>query len=255
MTAPAVLSRSDSTRPSEPGASGPEAARPAAAVPAGARAAAYEHVLHRLVRRELRVLAGLSAWAAPDDPARTAALTAHADLVGRLLLQHHTMERDLLWPALLRALPAGDAERARERVADWTLRCARLDHLLRDISTAARQWAVAGTDPARTAFARACLGLADAVDRHTADEEHDLLPLLPALPAGDWAAITAAAGCGLTGRERMFVLGLALEDACPGERARLLAALSPATRLAWRLTGRRRYRAAVVRLRGEPPAA
>ena len=51
------------------------------------------------------------------------------------------------------------------------------------------------------------------------------------------------------------MLGLALEDAAPGERARLLAALPTATRTAWRLTGRRRYRAAVIRLRGEPPAA
>ncbi len=242
MTAPAVLSRSDSPTP-------------VPAAPAQARAAAYEHVLHRLVRRELHVLARLSAWAAPDDPERTAALTAHADLLGRLLLQHHAMERELLWPALLRALPGADAERGRALVAEWTVRCARLDSLLRDISTAARQWAVAGTGSAQKAFTRACVALADAVDVQTAEEERDLLPLLVHLPAGEWAGITAAAGCALSGRERRFVLGLALEDACPGERARVLAALSPATRLAWRLTGRRRHRAAVVRLRGEPPAS
>ena len=231
----------------------PTPARPAP--PAPGRAAADQLVLHRLVRRELRVLTRLSTWAAPDDPARTAALTAHADLLGRVLLQHHAVERELLWPALLRALPAADAERGRAAVAEWTASCARLDHLLRDISTAARQWAVAGTPPARDAFAMACLVLADAVAAQTADEERELVPLLAALPAREWTAITAAARCSLSAREQLFVLGLALEDACPDERARLLAALSPATRLAWRLSGRRRHRAAVVRLRGEPPAA
>jgi hypothetical protein len=225
------------------------------AAPSPTRAIAYERVLHRLVRRELRLLADLSAWAAPDDAPRTAALTAHADLVGRLLLQHHAAERDRIWPALLRALPAGDAEPARARVADWTGRCARLDHLLRDLSTAARQWAVAGTTPARDAFAMACLVLADSVDAQTAAEERDLLPLLSVLPAAEWATITADSACTLSGRERLFVLGLALEDSCPEERAGLLAALPPATRLAWRLAGRRRFRATVVRLRGAPPAA
>jgi hypothetical protein len=223
--------------------------------PAGSRATAYEQVLHRLVRRELHVLARLSTWAAPDDVARTAALTAHADLLGRVLLHHHAVERELLWPALLRALPPADVERGRERVATWTDRCARLDSLLRDISTAARQWAVAGSGPARDAFAMACLVLAGAVDAQTAEEEREVLPLLAALPAAEWTAITASAGCPLSGSEQLLVLGLALEDACPDERARILAALSPATRLAWRLGGERHHRAAVIRLRGEPPSA
>ncbi len=53
----------------------------------------------------------------------------------------------------------------------------------------------------------------------------------------------------------MLVLGLALEDACAIDRARLLAGLSPAARTAWRVVGRRNFRATVVRLRGAPPAA
>jgi hypothetical protein len=52
--------------------------------------------------------------------------------------------------------------------------------MLRDVATAARQWAVAGTAPARDAFAAACTSLADAVDRQI-DEERRLLPLLDGL--------------------------------------------------------------------------
>ena len=125
MTAPAVL-----PRPLPVAAPGP-------ALDLGA--VAYQRVLHQLVRRELRMLAELATWADPADTAHTAALTRHADLLGRVLLGHHAMERDLLWPALLRAMPAGLDGPARDRLADWTARCAAVDYRLRDLFTSARQ--------------------------------------------------------------------------------------------------------------------
>src|SRR3954462_2087675 len=114
MTATAVLSRS----------AGPRAEVRIPAPAPTSRAVAYQRVLHQLVRRELRLLAELSTWAPAGEPARTAALTRHAELIGRVLLQHHRVERDLLWPALQRALP-GDDELA-ARLADWTAACARI---------------------------------------------------------------------------------------------------------------------------------
>ena len=128
--------------------------------------------------------------------------------------------------------------------------------MLRDVGTAARQWLVAGAAPARDGFASACRGLANAVEAATAEEERTLLPLLgDHLAASDWAAIAASSHCRLSGPEQLFVLGLALEDACAGDRARLLEGLPWSVRAAWRLHGARHYRAAVVRLRGAPPAA
>jgi hypothetical protein len=217
-------------------------------------AVGYQRVLHRTVRRELRLLAGLAGWAPADDAVRTAEITRHADLIARVLLQHHTTERELLWPTLFRCLP--DPEAYRDVVAEWTSRTALLDHHLRDLSTVARQWAVATTPPARDAFVRACTKLADDVDEATAAEERDLLPLLSAyLPDGEWNAVRRAASTTLSGREQMLFLGLALEDSCALDRARLLAGLSPAARTAWRLFGGRDFHATVVRLRGAPPAA
>ena len=218
-------------------------------------AVAYQRVLHQTVRREFRMLAGLASWAPADDAVRTGEITRHADLIARVLLQHHTTERELLWPALFRALPASEHDAARETISAWTSRTALLDHNLRDLSTVARQWAVATTLPARDAFVRACTRLADAVDAATAAEERDLLPLLAQhLSDSEWAAVTRAATTTLSGREQMLVLGLALEDSCALDRARLLAGLSPAARTAWRVVGQRNFRAAVVRLRGAPPA-
>ena len=240
MTATAVLPR-------------PDTARPAPA--RGVRAAAYQRVLHQLVRRELRLLAELATWADPTDAERTRALTRHADLIGRVLLHHHATERELLWPALLRALPEAERPRARQLVDDWTTRCARIDHELRDVSTAARQWAVATTCAARDAFALALLDVADAVDDQVDDEEAGLLPLLAAhLQPAEWCAITRAARCPLKPQEQLMVLGMALEDLGPTNRARLLAGLPLGVRLAWQLRGRAGYRAAVVKLRGAPPA-
>jgi hypothetical protein len=217
------------------------------------RAVAYQRVLHQLVRRELRSLAELATWAPTAEQGRTEALTRHADLIGRVLLHHHRVERDQLWPALQRALPDDDG--LRDRIADWTARCARIDHMLRDLSTAARQWAVAGTCTARDSFAMACLDLADAVDAQTAEEEQTLHPLLAEhLDGAAWSAIVASVRCHLTPAEQTLVLGLALEDACAGDRARLLSGLPLPRRLAWRAVGSGRFRAAVVRLRGAPPA-
>jgi len=223
--------------------------------PSTCRAVAYQRVLHQLVRRELRLLGELAGWAPPGETERTATLTRHADLIGRVLVHHHAVEREAVWPALLRAAPAARGAAVHGLVADWTDRCARIDHMVRDVSTAARQWQVAGTAAARDAFALACLDAADAVGAQTADEEAELLPLLGEhLSAGDWAVIARSSRCRLSAREQLLVLGLALEDSCTTDRARLLSGLSPAARLAWRLHGRQDYRASVVRLRGAPPA-
>jgi hypothetical protein len=260
MTAAAVFSpTAENPRAARPTGGIPEPRRPADGQlpgPGPCRAAAYQRVLHQLVRRELRLLADLAAWAPVDEAERTATLTRHAELIGRVLLHHHAVEREAVWPALLRTVAPGATDEVRAAVEDWTQRCARIDHMLRDVATAARQWAVAETAPARDAFARACRELADAVDEQTAVEEESLLPFLGThLRTDDWVAIAATAHCRLSPREQLLVLGLALEDSSAGDRARLMVGLPRSLRAAWHLHGRRTYRAAVVKLRGAPPAA
>ena len=260
LSRPAALVPSPRQAPDMAAAPAGPAGRRTAPAPRApdARPLGYQRVLHSLVRRELRMLADLATWAPPGDPARIAAITGHAQLIGRLVLHHHEVEREHLWPALLAAVPVGDAaaDEVRDAVADWTARCARLDARIRDLDTAARQWAVTAAARARDAFALACLDLAGAVDAQTAEEERRLLPLVAAhLDPEAWTAICRTGHCGLTPRKRLLVLGMALEDADATDRARLLEGLPRAARWAWRLAGPGRYRAAVVRLRGAPPAA
>ena len=218
-------------------------------------ATAYQRVLHAAVEREFRLLARLASWVTTDGAGRTAELAGQADLITRVLLEHHAFERDRLWPALLRSVPAAEREAARGHVAAGTRRSSALDSRLRELATLARQWAVTGSVPARDAFVRACGLVADAVAGSTAAEEADLLPLLAAhLPADEWAVASRGVAGTLSGREQMLVLGLVLEDASAIDRARVLAAVPLPVRTAWRAVGRRHFRATVVRLRGAPPA-
>jgi hypothetical protein len=256
MTATAVRATSTIPHPRSPERAPAAREQQASGSPATCRAVAYQRVLHQMVRREWRLLGDLATWAPAGEPERTATLTRHADLVGRVLLHHHAVEREAVWPALLRAVPADRTAEVRAALQDWTDRCARIDSMLRDVATAARQWCVTGTAHARDVFAAGCRALADAVDAQTTEEEAVLHPLLGEhLQVGDWAAIARSAHCRLSPREQLLVLGLVLEDASAGDRTRLLNGVTPATRLAWRLHGARDYRSAVVRLRGAPPAA
>ncbi|MGY1826930.1 MULTISPECIES: hemerythrin domain-containing protein [unclassified Blastococcus] len=251
MTATAVLPPTvpHPRRPAEP-------APPAAAARPSGRAVEYQRVLHQLVRRELRTLADVATWAPDGECARTGVLTSHAGLVARLLLHHHAVERDAVWPALLRSAPESALPAVTAAVATWTSSCTGIDAALRDLDTAARQWACSGSGRARETFVRACRRLADDVEAQTAEEEATLLPLLDAhLTDAGWASVVRTARCGLSTRQRLLVLGLALEDCSAADRARVLDGVPRGTRLAWRLYGGGRYRAAVVRLRGAPPAA
>jgi Hemerythrin HHE cation binding domain len=256
MTATAVRATSTIPHPRSPERAPAAREQQDSGSPATCRAVAYQRVLHQMVRREWRLLSDLATWAPAGEPERTATLTRHADLVDRVLLHHHAVEREAVWPALLRAVPADRTAEVRAALQDWTDRCARIDSMLRDVATAARQWCVTGTAHARDVFAAGCRALADAVDAQTTEEEAVLHPLLGEhLQVGDWAAIARSAHCRLSPREQLLVLGLVLEDASAGDRTRLLNGVTPATRLAWRLHGARDYRSAVVRLRGAPPAA
>ena len=124
MTASAVFSpTAASPRATRPTGGIPEPRRPADGQltgPRPSRAAAYQRVLHQLVRRELRLLAELTAWAPANEAERTATLSRHAELIGRVLLHHHAVEREAVWPALLRAVAPGATDEVRAAVEEKT---------------------------------------------------------------------------------------------------------------------------------------
>src|SRR4051812_50188057 len=97
-------------RSPQSGSSRPAPAQPAAACPPSAcRAVAYQRVLHQVVRREWRLLGELAGWAPPGEAQGITTLTRHADPIRPVLLHQHAVERDAVWPALPRAVPADRA--------------------------------------------------------------------------------------------------------------------------------------------------
>src|SRR3954468_220668 len=129
MTASAVRATSMIPQPRspEPAAPAPAPEREDRAAPSGCRAVAYQRVLHQVMRREWRLLGELAGWAPPGEAERIATLTPHAALLGRGLLHHHPLERDAVWPALFRAVPADRTAGVSAALVDWTDRCARID--------------------------------------------------------------------------------------------------------------------------------
>src|SRR6187431_1137100 len=98
----------------------PTPRKPSEPITRSTPAVAYQRVIHQMVRREFRLLAGLASWAPADDAVRTGEITRHAYLIARVLMQHHATARALPWSALFRSLP--DPEAGRDVVSTWTSR-------------------------------------------------------------------------------------------------------------------------------------
>ena len=111
---------------------------------------------------------------------------------------------------------------------EWTTRCGRIDHMLRDVATAARQWAVA----ALPGTARVRLGLPRAGRRGRGPDRRRGAHAAAAAGGPPRTPRTGRPSRSrstrrLTAREQLLVLGLALEDSCAADLRRLLGSLSP----------------------------
>ena len=147
-------------------------------------------------------------------------------------------------------------DEVRAALDEWTARCARIDHMLRDVATAARQWCVAAHSRGAPGVRRRLPGARRR--RRRADRRRGAHA--PAAAGG------APPARGLGGDRAVGALPAHRPRTAPGARPRaggLLrrrpgpAARRPVPRRPVRpgaCTAARRYRAAVVRLRGEPPA-
>ncbi|WP_019926417.1 hemerythrin domain-containing protein [Nocardia sp. BMG111209] len=101
----------------------------------------------------------------------------------RQLAVHHSVEDEVLWPALRRAVPGRPRDLA--LIAEMAAEHAQLDPLLEaiDHDFAHR----------KTALAEHIRELTDVLETHTRHEEDAALPLMQeVLPAADWAAFRSA---------------------------------------------------------------
>ncbi|HEU0103748.1 MAG TPA: hemerythrin domain-containing protein [Mycobacteriales bacterium] len=204
-------------------------------------------VVHKVFRREFRLMPALVQSVAPGDTTRAARVGDHLlGLVGALHA-HHTGEDELLWPLL--------QERAvlqRALVDRMERQHANVGLLLAELTDLHRRWVAAADADVRDALADVAARLSSGLDEHLRDEEDLLLPLVAVhVTQAEWNALGERGRAHLPkGRLAMVFLGAILEDATPQERRDFLAHLPLAARLVWRLVGHRVWAREVADLRG-----
>jgi hemerythrin-like domain-containing protein len=202
-------------------------------------------MVHRVFRRELRLLPALVVAVPAGRPDRVRLLAdAVVDLLHGLHV-HHTGEDELLWPKLLeRAAPdAALIERMQaqhERIAIHADAAGVL----------AEKWRDDGDPGTGGRLAGELSRLGTVLNEHLAEEERHILPLAAAhLSVAEWRRLGEHGMAGVGKAKLLMTLGAILEEATDLERATFLAKVPLPGRLAWHLVGRRRYRRVIAERR------
>ena len=207
----------------------------------------WEMVLvHRVFRREFRLLPALVRAVAPGDTTRAEVLGEHLATVAHGLHHHHTAEDELLWPLMLRR----DAVHS-DLIHRMEAQHARLHEPLERIGTLNARWRATASAADRDALADVLAQASVALDEHLTDEERELLPLVSThVSQAEWDALGERGRSIIPkGKKALVFLGSLLEEATPAERRRFLAQLPLPARLLWRLFGDRVYATGCDRLR------
>ncbi|MGK5678638.1 hemerythrin domain-containing protein [Actinoplanes sp. URMC 104] len=203
-------------------------------------------VVHRVFRREFRMLPALIRAVRPGDTARAEILGAHLANVAAGLHHHHSAEDELVWPLLLtRARMHTDLINRMEAQHE------RLHQPLERIDEILPRWRRRALAADRDELTDVIAQASAALDEHLADEEREVLPLIEQhLTPAEWRAVGERAKEVIPkGRMALVFLGAILEEATPDERRRFLAELPLPARLLWRLAGERTYARSTAALR------
>ncbi|MGY1804998.1 hemerythrin domain-containing protein [Blastococcus sp. SYSU D00922] len=202
-------------------------------------------VVHRVFRRELRLLPQLVREVAPGDTARAAVLAEHGRLILTGLHMHHTGEDDLLWPKLLDRCPpdaelVNRMEEQHERVHD----------ALEQLQPALDRWEAEARPAVTEEVAAGFDALREALLPHLDEEEREILPLAARhITPEEWAQL------GQHGRDQMrfsqlpILFGAVLEEATPEEKVEMLSVLPAPVRFLLRTVFARSYQRYITRVR------
>lgn len=180
-------------------------------------------VIHRVFRREFRLLPTLIRGVAADDLERARTVADHASNLLRFVHVHHSGEDELLWPVLLERVEF-EADLIR-RMEDQHLRVAALIPLAQEQLPG---WAAQPSAERGEALAATFDDIASALDEHLGEEETQILPLVEAhVTVDEWERLGEHARSSLSPPDLMASLAAILEEADDDERAMFTAALPP----------------------------
>ncbi len=202
-------------------------------------------VVHRVFRRELRLIPPLVREVAPGDTARAGVLAAHARLVLTGLHGHHTSEDELLWPKLLdRCTP--DAELVHRMEAQHE----RVHDALEHLGPALDRWEAEARPAVAEEVASAMDALRTALVEHLDDEEREILPLAARhITQAEWDELGEHGVSKTKFREMPILFGAVAEEATPEEMVHILSTVPPPVRFLLRTVFARQYRRYISRVR------
>lgn len=204
-------------------------------------------VIHRIFRREFRLLVGLVRRVPTGHADRAAVVAEHIEFILTSLHNHHTAEDEYLWPILLeRARPSADLiqrmEDQHQVVAELTAQAERVVSV----------WRREPTPMSTAQLADTLTRLTDALVEHLDDEEAQVLPLVTEhVTVAEWKELGQRSFDKFPRSALPIMLGQLLEAATPDEGALFFGKLPAPVRLVWGLSGRRRYAGYVTRVRGK----
>ena len=223
-----------------------------------------------------------------SSPSPSGASVADRPQTWEMVVVHRFFRRKFgALPALVRAVPAGDAARAAVLLAHlrelaetlhhhhtaedelvWPLLLERVDlerplvlrmeeqheRVAALLDRAQAQATAFGRDASRAAgeaLAVTLTSLTAALEEHLDDEEREVLPVVERhMTLAEWNAVGERARASVPKDRLLVQLGHILEGCSPEEARRFLAQLPVPARLAWRLVGRRAYAAERTRIQG-----
>jgi hemerythrin-like domain-containing protein len=202
-------------------------------------------VVHRVFRREFRLLPSLIQGVDVGDTARAVVVAEHLGDMTYALHHHHSGEDDLLWPPLLQRVTLHV-----DLVHSMEAQHERMALLLDRVEALLPRWRARGDAATRDELASLVVQVSAALDEHLAEEENKILPLVSEyLTQAEWHALGERGKKSLPKGTKGFVfLGAILKDATPTERVAFLALLPLPVRVLWRLFGAGIYRRATDRL-------
>lgn len=203
-------------------------------------------LVHRALRTSARRLADVTADYDRQDPRRTRALLRWCDGFIAEIHCHHTIEDDVMFPALVERAPEAGAL-IEQTDADH----AAMDQIMSRLENGVKQLALGGS-PSR--LHGAALDLADLLDVHLAFEDDHVIPAFEQhFSAEEYAALDAKAVevLGIS-KQALFTVPFILGQATPSEFAHMWAT-APLPFKVLHLASKGRYRRLADRAFGAAP--